>query len=34
MSETIGAGSNGFVRKCYEKSTQKLFAVKTIMLDD
>lgn len=34
MGAKIGEGSNGFVKKCYLKSTRELFAVKSMKMDE
>jgi serine/threonine protein kinase len=33
LGEKIGEGAHGIVKKCYDKDTNKLYAVKTIRLD-
>ena len=34
MGAKIGEGSDGFVKKCYLKSTNEVFAVKSIKMDE
>lgn len=34
VGDKIGEGSDGLVKKCYLKSTNELFAVKTMKMDE
>jgi len=34
IGDKIGEGSNGLVKKCYLKSTEELFAVKAMKMDE
>lgn len=34
MLEKIGEGTNGVVRKCLQKSSEKIYAVKSMMIDE